>query len=183
MLGVVLALLVPLAGSASAYSTPPEGYAAYDPQTKCGKTVKPGTKVLAAWIDRSFDRGAAVASLRRCDSGGVSEHKEGRAVDWMVKAWNTQDRAAVKRFLTRLFATDKAGTPHALARRMGVMYLIWNDHIWSAYHGFEKRDYRPCAKPSRCSATARHRDHVHLSLSRAGGKGRTSWYEGRLPTP
>ena len=32
----------------------------------------------------------------------------------------------------------------------------------------------------RFSKTLRHRDHVHISLSMAGAKGRTSWFEGRL---
>jgi hypothetical protein len=33
-----------------------------------------------------------------------------------------------------------------------------------------------------CSKTLRHRDHLHISLTRKGGKGRTSWFEGRLPS-
>ena len=32
-----------------------------------------------------------------------------------------------------------------------------------------------------CPTTLRHRDHVHISLNRNGGSGRTSFYAGRLP--
>ncbi len=62
------------------------------------------------------------------------------------------------------------------------MYVIWNDHMYAAYDTFAKRDYLSSSCPSRkkCSATLRHRDHVHISLSKAGGRGTTSWYEGRL---
>lgn len=35
-------------------------------------------------------------------------------------------------------------------------------------------------RPKKCSQTLRHRDNMHISLSRPGGMGRTSWYDGRL---
>jgi hypothetical protein len=61
---------------------------------------------------------------------------------------------------------------------MGVMYVIWNDHIYASYDTFAPRDYRSssCPRLRTCSATLRHRNHVHISLSRAGGRGDTSWY-------
>jgi hypothetical protein len=83
----------------------------------------------------------------------------------------------VARFLERIFAEDGDGHEHALARRMGIMYVIWNDRIYASYDEFARRDYEnSCPSLKKCSATLRHRDHVHISLSRPGGRGVTSWY-------
>jgi hypothetical protein len=110
--------------------------------------------------------------------GGTSEHKDGRAIDWSMDASKKADRREVASFLDKLFAADNEGNADALARRMGVMYVIWNDRIYASYDGFARRDYRSssCKSVRRCSTTLRHRDHVHISLSRPGGRGVTSWY-------
>ncbi|MDP3892516.1 hypothetical protein, partial [Nocardioides sp.] len=117
---------------------------------------------------------------RACRVGGLSEHKEGRAVDWMLDHRRKKERRIAKRFLREVLATDEDGNTHALARRMGIMYIIWNDRIWRSYGAFEERRYlnASCRTKKKCSRTLRHRDHVHISLSRRGGKGRTSWYAG-----
>jgi hypothetical protein len=173
--------LAPAAAQATAYDDPPEDYASYEPQTACRKLPRPGTVALAAWLNHHFDGGTATASMRPCDPGSVSEHQDGRAIDWAMDATSKADRLEVRTFLERLFAADADGNPHALARRMGVMYVIWNDHMYASYDGFERRDYRSssCTTLKRCSPTLRHRDHVHLSLSMAGGRGLTSWYAAR----
>ena len=51
---------------------------------------------------------------------------------------------------------------------MGIMYVIWNDHMYSAWDQFEKESYlsSSCKRRKNCSATLRHRNHVHISLSR-----------------
>jgi hypothetical protein len=182
-LGVVLvallALLVPPAAvQAVEYDDPPEDYASYQPQEKCRKTARPGTRALARWINQRFDGGTATASVRPCSSGGTSEHKDGRAIDWSMDATKKKQRREVAQFLATIFADDSDENPHALARRMGVMYVIWNDHIYASYDEFDRRDYKSssCKKLKGCSATLRHRDHVHISLSRPGGRGLTSWY-------
>ncbi len=36
------------------------------------------------------------------------------------------------------------------------------------------------ARTATCSTTLRHRDHLHVSLTRPAGRGETSWYAGRL---
>ncbi len=178
-LGVVL---LGAAGPAAAYEGSPEGYVSYQPQKKCRDKPRAGTAALASWINKRFDTGTAAASMRSCDSGGVSEHKDGRAIDWMMDATKKKQRKIVGRFLDRVLEADDDGNAHALARRMGLMYVIWNDHIYASYRQFEKTDYLSSSCPSKkkCSATLRHRDHVHLSLGRPGGRGDTSWYAGRL---
>ncbi|WP_345265456.1 hypothetical protein [Nocardioides nanhaiensis] len=176
--GAVLLCLAVLPGSSPAQSAQPiEDYAGYEPQTKCSPTAKPGTTYLATWIVKRHG-GTAGGISRPCRSGGASEHKEGRAFDWMLDADDPADRERAERLLTRLFATDKQGNPHALARRMGIMYLIWDDTMYAAYDGFAAKPYKHsgCRTVTRCSQTLRHRDHVHISLTRAGGNGTTSWY-------
>ncbi len=173
-----VALVVLLAGTSYA-SARIEDYAGYDGQVTCARHLPPGTTFLVRWLQR---RGGSIAStLRACDSGGASEHKDGRAVDWAADATDTRDVARVQRLLDDLFRTDAAGNENALARRLGVMYLIWDDHIYSAYHQFEPRDYlnSGCTKVRTCSKTLRHRDHVHISLSRAGAAAQTSYYRAR----
>jgi len=182
-LALAAALLV-LLGVPAAASTelPVEDYARYVPQSRCSPTAKEGTKVLARWTVRRYG-GSQGAISRPCTSGGVSEHKEGRALDWVLDARVAADRLRARRFLDDLRTIDGQGNDDALARRMGVMYVIWNDHIWSSYDGFRRRDYLSSSCPSlrRCSRTLRHRDHMHVSLSRPGGRGLTSWYVDRLP--
>ena len=55
--------------------------------------------------------------------------------------------------------------------------------MYPAWSEFEKEPYLSsgCKSRRKCSTTLRHRDHLHISLTRKGGKGRTSWYDGRLP--
>jgi hypothetical protein len=179
VVGLLGALLV--VASPARAAGPVEDYAPYQPQTRCSPKAKKGTVVLASWVVRKYG-GRSGGISRGCRVGGQSEHKEGRAFDWMVTVRKKADRKRVKRFLKDIFATDAAGNRDAKARRMGIMYVIWDDRIWSAYGGFRARRYKHygCKKVSRCSATLRHRDHVHISITRHAAKGRYSWYAGRL---
>ena len=173
-----VSLLAGPAAASPAYDGPVEDYAPYQPQQRCADTARPGTRKLAAWINARFGAGAALASMRACGSGGTSEHKAGRAIDWMVDAGDDAQRREARAFLDKIFATDDGDNAHALSRRMGIMYVIWNDHMWASYNRFGRRDYLNGSCPSlkSCSATLRHRDHVHISLSRRGARGETSWY-------
>jgi hypothetical protein len=107
---------------------------------------------------------------RGCDVGGKSEHKEGRAFDWGGNAANPAQDAAVSDFIgNKLLATDKHGNKHAIARRMGIMYFIWNHRIWFANRGWS--DYE---------GSSPHTDHMHISLSWAGARGETSFWSGKV---
>jgi hypothetical protein len=174
-----VSLLAAPASAATTYDDPVEPYAAYQPQRTCRDTPRAGTRELATWIDATYGGGAALASIRACDSGGASEHKAGRAIDWMIDVTDRAQRREARSFLREAFATDVDGNPHALARRMGIMYVIWNDHMWASYDHFGRKDYLngACSSLAKCSVTLRHRDHVHLSLSGRGSRGLTSWYE------
>ncbi|MGD9958178.1 hypothetical protein [Nocardioides sp.] len=178
---LVLSVAAPVT-SAVAAPRPIEDYAPYQPQTRCVAVTKPGTKVLGRWIVHHFGGGFG-PTKRACTGSSTSEHKEGRAFDWVLDARRPADRKRARTFLTRAFATDGQGNEHARARRMGIMYVIWNDHMYAAYDRFEPKPYLSSSCPSRkkCSATLRHRNHLHISLTRGGGNGYTSWYDGRLP--
>jgi hypothetical protein len=180
LVAVAAAALVLVAVPAQAAEI--EGYAPYQGATKCSPKAKVGTKVLGRWIVRT--QGGAFGGIsRRCSRDSVSEHEEGRAFDWTLDAARRQDRRTAARFLALVRATDKAGHTDARARRMGLMYIIWDDHVYKSYDDeFARQGYRSssCRRKGPCSKTLRHRDHMHISLSRAGARGRTSWYENRL---
>lgn len=179
--GCLLLLGLALGPAASAHI---EDYAPYQPQSHCSPKPKAGTVAMAHYLVKHFG-GAFGGISRPCKSGGTSEHKEGRAFDWSLDATKRSDRLVAKAFLQWAFAADPRGNEDAKARRMGIMYVIWNDHMYSAWDGFQRQDYlsSSCKKISRCSKTLRHRNHVHISLDRQGGKGLTSWYEGRVDQP
>lgn len=173
--------LAPTPGDAAAAEPPPvEDYAPYEAPTRCSPRDRVGTQALARWTVRRF--GGAFGGISRACSGGASEHHEGRAFDWAVDVRRPADRRRVRRLLAALFAPDAAGNPAALARRMGVMYVIWDDTTWSSWRRFAPAPYLNAACPTKrqCSRTLRHRNHVHISITRAAARGRLSWYAGRV---
>jgi hypothetical protein len=164
---------VPVLAAPGTVTGPIEGYAAYEPQRTCDPTAKVGTRALAGALLRDYTGSRNLGIVRPCGVGGRSEHKEGRAFDWGVNIANPSERAAAEAFIKALLATDGAGNRHALMRRMGVMYVIWNSQIISSYRINE--GWRPY------SGASAHRDHVHISLSWAGALGRTSFWSGTVP--
>ena len=177
-------LLVPvlvngLGSAASAAPTPPktytaaiEAYAAYSPQATCSPTAKPG---VVAWRDqllRTYSWTRSLGIVRGCDVGGRSEHKEGRAFDWGVNASSARDVAAVNDLFAWLFATDRFGNKHAMARRLGIQYVIWNRRIWGSYSASQGWRTYTGASP--------HTDHVHFSFSWPGANKLTSYWTGRV---
>ncbi|MDX1622027.1 MAG: hypothetical protein R3320_13605 [Nitriliruptorales bacterium] len=153
---------------------PIDPYAPYEPQRICDADPKPGTVALAQLLLEIYPETRNFGIARACDAGPRSEHKEGRAFDWGARVVDAEERAAVEDFIGRLMATDAEGNQHALARRMGVMYLIWNRQIWSSHRADE--GWRPYNGPSA------HVDHVHASLSWDGAMGETSLWQAALPT-
>ena len=151
---------------------PIEPYAAYEPQSSCSPTAKAGTVTMKDALLSSYPATRNLGIARACHLGGRSEHKEGRAFDWGAYVTRPAERGSVEQFLTQLLATDADGNRHALARRMGVMYVIWNGQIWSAY--------RPQDGWRRYGGPNPHTDHAHVSLSYAGGAGRTSFFTQNL---
>jgi hypothetical protein len=185
-LGTALAVAVlagglaagPVTGAAAAVADPTasvaapkvtEGWAPYLPQTSCDPVVKPGTLALRTMLLAAYG-GRDLGITRACDIGGQSEHKEGRAWDWTVSVESAYDRAAARKVFTWLLRADAKGRRYAMARRLGVMYIIRTRRIWGSYRAAE--GWRPYvgANP--------HTDHVHISFSWAGARKQTSYWDG-----
>jgi hypothetical protein len=114
--------------------------------------------------------GRDLGIVRDCAKGGPSEHHEGRAWDWGITTASAFGTPRIKDFLSWVFAADRAtGEPNGVIRRAGIMYLVFDRHIWRAYAG---RRWEPYA------GTSPHTDHVHISFSRPGAQGKTSFYSG-----
>jgi hypothetical protein len=102
---------------------------------------------------------------------------------------NATQKAAADAFLTWLLATDENGNAAAMARRLGVMYVGWNDRFWRGYdvaRGWT--ELKGCltdpAKKEAGYDTYCHRNHVHISLTWEGAMGLTSFWTGQpLPGP
>ena len=163
------------------YSPYVDAPSAYDAQVACTRSPQPGTVALARWLQRTYPVTGSLGMMRACGSGGRSEHKDGRAFDWKADVRRPAQRRAAYDFIRKALAADPAGNAHALARRMGIMYLIFDDTIWSSYRDFEPRPYlnSACRTRRTCSRTLRHLNHVHISLGYAGGAAQTSWYRDR----
>jgi hypothetical protein len=149
-----------------------EGYARYEGQSTCDPVAKPGTLAMRNLLLARYPSTGSAGISRDCAIGGRSEHKEGRAFDWAANVSNAGQRAAVEAFINDLLATDRYGHKHAMARRMGIMYVIWNRQIWAAYAADAGWQPYTGASP--------HTDHVHISLSWAGARAQTSFWSGTV---
>jgi hypothetical protein len=160
-----------------------EPFTPYVEQVACDPTARPGTVRLARLLADTYRSYHATSwnSTYACGTdGNRSEHYDGRAIDWMVDIHNAAQHAAANATLGWLLATDKAGNRAAMARRLGVMYLIYDNRMWGAWDG-RWQDYNGCAKrTSRADDNACHRTHVHISLSWNGAMGRSSYWTKRV---
>ncbi|GAA4357556.1 hypothetical protein [Angustibacter luteus] len=161
-----------------------EGYAPYQPQLTCSAGAQKGAVLMSRWLLKRYPGSSSSGIMRGCTVGSRSEHKDGRAFDWHVDFRTKKGKAQGLAFLNLARATDRYGNQHAIARRLGIMYIIWNDRIYSASNGFHARPYRNGACPpgplSKCSSTLRHRDHMHISLGWSGAKAVTSFFDGTV---
>lgn len=152
----------------------------YQAQTICDPNPKTGADRLRQLLKQVYGE-AVIGIYRDCDRGGTSEHKEGRALDWMYHWRNLEQRAKVESFLAWLIAPGEDGRPGANARRMGVMYVIWNGRIWGIYRADEGwRDVGGCTTdPAKVKSNYDnycHRDHLHLSMTWDGAAAMTSYW-------
>lgn len=141
----------------------------YQGQVSCASNPLPGTARLRDLVLSTYGQGYDGGTIRSCSSGGASEHKDGRAWDWMLDVTDKRERQAAADFLGWLTAPGRDGTPAVMARRLGVMYVIYNRKMWSSYTGVW-RDY---------SGYNPHTDHIHISLSWNGARGNVSFWTGR----
>ena len=155
-----------------------EPYAPLESPQKCDRMPKPGVKMFRDWVLQNFG-GFDVGIARDCHIGKPSHHHEGRAWDWGMDAKDPAEAAEVERLFALWLAPGPDGEPHALFRRAGLRYMIWDKKTWSAatktwrpYDGYDADGQ--CPKPP-CRND--HTTHVHFSFSWAGANADTSFYD------
>jgi hypothetical protein len=155
--------------SAVALPAQVEAYSPYLPQVSCDPNPKPGVVAFEQLMLTTYKHGWSGGIIRNCGApgvaGGRSEHKEGRAWDWMLNANSYEDQTAGQAAVDWLMSNGAVN-----ARRLGVMYVIWNRRIWSAHD--DAKGWRPY------NYGDPHVSHIHVSFSWAGAEKRTSWWTG-----
>ncbi|HEX2233650.1 MAG TPA: hypothetical protein VHG69_09825 [Thermoleophilaceae bacterium] len=152
-----------------------------DDARRCRRNPMSGTVSLERWLTRNV-RGVSWGIVRcsRLDRRRFSLHAEGRAVDWHLDARSRTDRRAARRLIMMLLASDRAGNPHALARRMGIQEIIWDCRSW--WSGSDRMEpYAPCLDrrgrvKKNVNVTLARRDHVHIGLNLAGARKRSTFW-------
>jgi Putative peptidoglycan binding domain len=156
-----------------------EALARYVPANSCDPTPKPGAQRFGDLLKATYST-TTYGISRTCgtDPLPTSEHYDGRAVDWMTSVREASGKARADAVIAWLFAPDLAGDTYANARRLGIMYMIWDDKIWGSYRAADGwRPYSTCAShPESSWDTTCHRDHIHFSFSWEGAMGRTSFW-------
>ena len=145
----------------------------YQGQRICDPTAKPGVVAFAKLMTTHYKMGTIGGITRNCNSG-VTEHSEGRAWDWMLSVNKPNEKAVADAVTAWLSAPDAQGRPGAMARRFGIMYIIWNKKMWRAYD--------PGRGWAKYTGSAPHTDHIHFSFYWDGAYGRTSWWTGKALT-
>jgi len=157
----------------------------WERENTCSPTAKPGPRYLARLLTATY--GPVASNIVRPCTAADSGHEEGRALDWMVSARVPAQKAMGDAFVAWLQAPDASGNPEAMARRLGIQYVIWNSMTWRAYDPARGwTEYDGCLhKPHRSKAwdNACHRTHVHISFSWDGAYKRTSYYTGYVACP
>ena len=154
------------------------------PANSCDPVTRPGAAKLGRLLTATYPS-TSYGVERGCGSLPNSEHHDGRAIDWMISIRNKSQAAQAKAAITGSLATDDKANKHANARRLGVMYVIWNNKIWGAYSAdVGWRPYSTCAEHKEKSWDSTcHRNHVHISLSWEGAMGRTSFWSKKVAAP
>ena len=197
LLAVVLASTGLLAaGPANAVAVPAtpsfspgiDPYSSYETENTCSPTPKPGVTAYRDLLIRTY--GTRWNNISRACSASVSGHEEGRALDWGSLASDATQKAEAAALFGWLFATDAYGNKHAMARRLGIQYIQYNNMMWRSYNasaGWQPQMIggKACSTYGSTYKTTCHRDHIHTSFSWNGAWKRTSFFAGSVvcPTP
>jgi peptidoglycan hydrolase-like protein with peptidoglycan-binding domain len=148
-----------------------EEFAAYVPQTSCDPRWRTGVRDFRDLVLQRYPATGDLGALRNCTDDGVSEHLDGRAWDWRADVDSPKQYSAATDMVNWLTAPGPDGRDAYWARRLGIMYIIYNRRIWGSYRagqGWREHDGDP------------HTDHVHFSFSWPGATGRTSFWDGTV---
>jgi peptidoglycan hydrolase-like protein with peptidoglycan-binding domain len=139
----------------------------YEAQVSCDPRDKPGVTAFAALMKSTYKSG--VTGISRTCGADISEHYDGRALDWMLSVNDPKQKAIADSVATWLSANNGA-----MARRFGISYIIWNHKMW--------REYAPERGWAPYTGSVPHTDHIHFSFSWDGAMARTSWWTGHATT-
>jgi hypothetical protein len=184
----LIVLMAAAAAGAAGAPNPADRFAAkpidnyrYDHAKRCVKHPSKGALAMVKWLEHN-SRGVFWGIMRceKLSKRDYSLHSEGRAIDWHLDVHKAADRRAAKRLIDMLLATDKAGNPNALARRMGVQEIIWDCRSWwSGADGMGP--YSVCydkkgRTKKHVDETLAHKNHVHIGLNLPGARKQTSFW-------
>ncbi len=155
----VAALAPPRAPGTSAKRPPrprltgrPDG-AAGDRTPITGNMMTPTMRTVVLEIAGMFGPFPVIGCFRA--TGDPQDHGDGRACDFMESTGGRMPSAGAQRH-----GDQVARYAVANARRLGISYVIWRQHIWNVRGG----GWQPMA--DRGGLTQNHYDHVHISVLR-----------------
>lgn len=175
--GPARAAAVPASPTFPSYIDP---YVPWEPETLCQPTAKPGAIEFQRLLQRTYGTSIASNITRACSGSGSSGHHAGRAIDWMTNVRNPAQADIGWSMVNWLLATDQYGNKHAMARRLGLQYIIWDSKMFRLYNTSAGwTEYQNCVtvRTGPADDNSCHRNHVHFSFTWAGAEMRTSWYQ------
>jgi hypothetical protein len=171
--GALLGAATGVGPASASPSVPPidpyQPYVRPDPSACTYSSPQPGTVQFADMVIARI--GGGRGGILACSD---YEHEEGRAWDWMVRAWVPAEAAKAEQVLNWLLATDEQGNPHAMARRLGMAYIIWNCRVVS--FSSTNKNWRPYSECPSSDPGVAHTNHVHFAFSWAGARQQTTWF-------
>ena len=152
------------------------------PRRTAQNAASPGMVALQRWLEANV-RGVFWGSYR-CEKWGkhsASLHAENRAIDWHLDVHDAADRRAAEKLDPRCcWRPTRAGNPQALARRMGVEEMIWDCGYWGAgmtrLQAVRRLLHKHGKRRKHVDPTVRHRDHIHIGMTKAGAEARTCFW-------
>lgn len=115
------------------FSEPVDDTPIYRKENECSPTEKPGPQFVRDLINKTYGT-ASQNIVRPCPPNPRSSHNAGRALDWMRHYSKPDQKKQVDDFVHWLNKSE-GGVPHANARRLGMMYIIWNDRKFYYFRG------------------------------------------------
>lgn len=142
--------------------SPIEDYAAYDSSidttSRCGDaSLREGPQALSEYL---ANFGIVAHSYASCQSGFHPIH---RALDVFLNGTSAM----------QAFASWITANQGEMARRLGVVQVIWNHHMWRSYYGGAGK---PQGAWGAYYGSNPHTDHVHVSFGEDGAAGSTSFF-------
>ncbi|WP_018350290.1 peptidase inhibitor family I36 protein [Longispora albida] len=178
---LALACAVVPAAPASAAATPPvpafsavpDDYAHQDSVDRCDAGTKPGVSDFYQLLRSTYPGlGERNWGTYVCDPSTWGGHDQGRALDWGLNSGNAGERDIASTVLGWLLAT-RDGEPHAIARRLGINFIIWNRQIIYLMTEYSDHNWHPYGGASP------HTDHIHFEFGWAGAQRQTTWWTAR----